>query len=115
MQERPQYKITPEHGWSQMQSLLDSSMPVAHRSRRFIIFWWSSAIAVVVILASFFLMKANTPSTDLRHINPPITGMAKNEINSSNTESQTMASSSPILNENKSSAKSDDVKMNEGN
>ncbi|MEP6793203.1 MAG: hypothetical protein ABJB16_02670 [Saprospiraceae bacterium] len=115
MQERPQYKITPEQGWSQMQSLLDTSMPLAHRSRRFIVFWWTSAIAVVAILISLFLMKENTPSTDLQNMNTPVSGIAKNEINSSGTESQMLSTSSPIINESKSSAKSADVKMNEGN
>ncbi len=115
MQERPQYKVTPEQGWSQMQSLLDKSMPVAHRSRRVIVFWWSSAIAIVSILASFFLMQANTSSKDLQHINTPVKGMTKNEVISSAPGSQSMASSSPTLGANKSSAKNADPKMNEMN
>lgn len=115
MQERPLYKITPEQGWSKMQSLLDTSMPVAHRSRRFVVFWWSSAIAVVALIASFFLVKANTSSSDLPRISTPVSGMAKNEIKSSNTEINELASSSPILNESKASEKHAVLKMNDMN
>ncbi len=97
MQERPQYKITPEQGWSQMQSLLDKSLPVAHPSRRLIVFWWTSAIAVVAVITSLFLMKKDIPATDQHRTDTPVSGIAGNEINSTTTEHQSLALGSTII------------------
>lgn len=56
--------MTPEQGWSQMESMLNKAMPVERRSRRMIIFWWSAAAVVMTAVLSTFLFTSNTPVID---------------------------------------------------
>lgn len=113
MQERPQYKITPEQGWSQMQPLLDKSLPVARRSRRFIVFWWTTAVAVVALITSLFLMKKDILTTDQHRIDKPISGIVKNEINTAKTEYKPLALGSTNINEHKASTTSNGSTLNQ--
>ncbi|MEO6131038.1 MAG: hypothetical protein ABIQ02_04270 [Saprospiraceae bacterium] len=94
MQERPQYKITPEQGWSHMQTLLGKSMPVPYRSRRFIIFWWTSAAGALAIIGSILLMKHAGNATDVHPLNTPGTEIAKSEIQVSNITGEPSSSRS---------------------
>jgi len=94
MQERPQYKITPEQGWSHMQTLLDKSMPVAYRSRRFLIFWLTTTAAVITLLASLFISKDRSHVTDPQQVVTTPAAMANNEVNTTQTAVEPIASSS---------------------
>ncbi|MEP6647137.1 MAG: hypothetical protein ABJC12_08600 [Saprospiraceae bacterium] len=80
MQERHPYKITPEQGWSHMQNLLDKSMPIPVRSRRFAIFWWTSAVGIVLIISSVVLMKGHSVVPVMQPITTAHSDMAGNEV-----------------------------------
>ena len=86
MQERPQYKITPEQGWSHMETLLDKSLPVAYRSRRFLVFWWATTVAVISLLAIVFLSKERTHIPNPQPAVTSPTGIASNDTRPSTNE-----------------------------
>lgn len=62
MQEHHPYNMTPDQGWSQMSTILNETMPVERRSRRFILFWWTAAAVVTAALISVFALM-NQPET----------------------------------------------------
>ncbi|HZV70960.1 MAG TPA: hypothetical protein VFG10_15495 [Saprospiraceae bacterium] len=101
MQERPQYKITPDQGWSQMQTLLDKSMPVAYRSRRFLLFWLTTTAAAITLLASLYLWKERAPATDPQPVATTPIEMANNDVNTTKAEVQPITPSSKINNADK--------------
>lgn len=78
MQERPQYKTTPEMGWSQMQPILDKAMPVEHRSRRTIVFWWVAA-AMMIAISSLVLLNESRQPTQFQPVPTPSEDMASND------------------------------------
>ncbi len=70
MQEQNQYNITPEQGWSRMNSILDREMPVERKSRRMIVFWWSLASLVLLGLAGLFLLRSEMHSSRTNTLTP---------------------------------------------
>lgn len=64
MQEQPQYKISPDQGWSQMMHILAKELPVARRTRRIMIMWWSVAAVATASLISIFSLLKNEQFAD---------------------------------------------------
>jgi len=112
MQEHPQYKITPDQGWSQMQPILDKALPVEYRSRRFIVFWWVTAAAIIVAISSVILLKEKILPVILPPITSPSTEMTSSENKKSTDENQSISSPSSMPDENNSSEKVDDKNSN---
>ncbi len=112
MQEHPQYKITPEQGWSQMQPILEKVIPVGYRSRRFIVFWWATAAAILVAISSVILLKEKPMPVDPGPITTPPTEMTSNDNKASVNENQSISSSISMPGDNTSAEKSDQKNTN---